>query len=171
MHRTQVQKIDDTTLSLLKAVFGANIDSINLPIDLNRIAQYYRLTIKQGTFTTEPDTEGILSRNDRTIFLSEDDPIDRKNFTLAHEIGHFKLHQGKGVDIFRMHQLDDLLTREGEDQEEDEADLFAASLLMPRDVIKSLWKANQDTFLLAKIFGVPENAVTFRLRNLGLIKK
>lgn len=163
-----INRIDKNALQLLETVFG-DVKSLDLPIDLNKIVKHCGLTIKQGDFTTDPTTEGILDRNARTIFLSKNDSVDRKNFTLAHEIGHYKLHEDETVDVFRMHDLDDLLHREDDDTKEDEADLFAASLLMPKQLVQSFWETTKDAKILSNIFGVPENAVIFRLRSLKLM--
>jgi Zn-dependent peptidase ImmA (M78 family) len=162
------KKIDDKTLSLLQTVFG-DIDTIKLPIDLNRIASHCGLTIRQGNFTN-PEIEGAFDRNRNTVFLSENDTFQEKNFTLAHEIGHYKLHEEIEKDVFTMQQLNTLLERQGKDMMEDQADLFAASLLMPKKLVEALWPAaNKDVDALAKIFGVPNPVATYRLRALNLI--
>jgi Zn-dependent peptidase ImmA (M78 family) len=160
--------IDNDALALLKTVFS-DIDSIKLPIDLNRIVNHCKLTIRQGEFH-DSNLEGALDRTSRTIFLSENDTFEGKNFTLAHELGHFKLHSGIKTDIFTMHQLNDLLIRQGDDPKEDQADLFASCLLMPEKSVRSLWDAaNKDIEMLSKIFGVPVVVAEFRLRNLKLL--
>ena len=162
------QGIDAKTQSLLKSVFG-DIETIRLPIDLNRIAGHFGLKIKQGKFQ-DPEIEGALDRSIGTVFLSEEDTFEEKNFTLAHEIGHYKLHEELERDIFTMHQLNDLLERQGKDQREDQADQFAASLMMPKELVMLLWDAtSKDIESVAKIFGVPTVVANFRLKALKLI--
>lgn len=162
------KQIDEKALALLQTVFG-DVESIKLPIDLNQIVKHCGLTIRQGRFSNS-NLEGALDRQSKTIFLSEDDSFESKNFTLAHEIGHFKLHEDVKTDIFTMYQLKSLLIRQGEDSKEDQADMFAASLLMPARLIKSLWEAtNKNVESVAKIFGVPPIAAKFRLKELGLL--
>ena len=160
--------IDSKTKSLLETVFG-DVETIKLPIDLNRIADHFGLTIRQGTFQDE-GIEGAFDRSTGTVFLSEEDSFEAKNFTLAHEIGHYKLHEELEKDIFTMHQLNDLLERRGKDVREDQADQFAASLMMPKKLVLSLWDAtSKDVEAIAKIFGVPTVVATFRLDALNLI--
>lgn len=160
--------IESKTKSLLETVFG-DIDTIKLPIDLNRIADHFGLTISQGIFQ-DNSIEGAFDRSTGTVFLSEEDSFEEKNFTLAHEIGHYKLHEELEKDIFTMHQLNDLLERQGKDVREDQADQFAASLLMPKELVLSLWDAtSKDVGAIAKIFGVPTVVATFRLKALKLI--
>jgi Zn-dependent peptidase ImmA (M78 family) len=164
----ELKDIDEKTKSLLEAVFG-DINSLRLPVDLNRIADYFNLTIKQGTFE-DADIEGALDRSTGTVFLSENDGFEDKNFTLAHEIGHYKLHEELERDIFTMHQLKGLLERQGKDQREDQADHFAASLMMPKGPVLSLWSAtSKDIDMIAKIFGVPKVVAIFRLKALKLL--
>jgi Zn-dependent peptidase ImmA (M78 family) len=103
----------------------------------------------------------------------------RQRFTIAHELGHFLLHEGQTV------YLDEKLTvnlrspesSKGEDVDEREANLFAAELLMPaaflnRDLRgKTVDVIGDDAFLerLAKKYNVSVQALTFRLANLGYI--
>lgn len=162
------KEIDDKARVLLQTVFG-DIESIKLPIDLNPIVKHCGLTIRQGDFT-DKNLEGALDRQRRTVYLSEKDSFEGKNFTLAHELGHFKLHEAVKTDLFTMLQLENLLTRQGNDPKEDQADLFAASLLMPEKLIRTLWEAtNKNVENISFIFGVPRVAAVMRLKNLGLL--
>lgn len=161
------KRIDAKTSTLLKTVFG-DIDTIKLPIDLNKIAKHYRLKIKQGTFADER-IEGAFDRSSSTIFLSKEDSFEEKNFTLAHELGHYRLHEELDRDVFTMYQMNDLLERQGKDQREDQADQFAASLLMPKELVEELWPASgNDLDKMVEIFGVPRAVVEFRLELLKL---
>lgn len=163
MNDTKV--IDDRATNLLTSVFGS-ISAVKLPIDLNEIARYCNLTVQQGDFENK-DLEGALDRSKRTIYLSEKDTFDRKNFTLAHELGHFKLHEDINTELFFMHQLTHLLTPT-EDEKEGAADWFAASLLIPEQLLKSLWEVNKDIESLSNIFGVPKVVMRYRIDNLNL---
>jgi len=123
----------------------------------------------QGDFD-DPDIEGAFDRANGTVFLSQGDGFEEKNFTLAHELGHYKLHEEVDRDIFTMHQLKDLLERQGEDPREDQADQFAASLMMPKKLVLLLWEASsKNVDVIAQIFGVPQTVAIFRLKALKLI--
>ena len=164
----ELRDIEAKTEALLNVVFG-DIETVKLPVDLNRIADHFGLTIKQGSFDDD-EIEGALDRPTNTVFLSEKDSDEKKNFTLAHEIGHYKLHEELKQDVFTMHQLKGLLEKQGKDMCEDQADQFAASLMMPEKLVRALWgPANKDVNLIAKIFGVPTVVATFRLKALKLI--
>ncbi|WP_371380382.1 ImmA/IrrE family metallo-endopeptidase [Sporomusa aerivorans] len=75
-------------------------------------------------FSMIRDAEGIIFSNSSTI-------LSREIFTVAHEIGHHKLHlsEQEGKTIIK----DETLT--GHTEEEIEANYFAACLLMPREKV------------------------------------
>jgi len=158
--------LEARTLAILKQVFGS-IDSLKLPIDLNRVADACGLTIKQGDFN-DPEIEGAFDRGSMTVFLSKTDPFDKQNFTLAHEIGHLELHKDLATNIFTMHQLSKILLDGNNDPQEEQANQFAASLLIPKQLLQPLWKASKDIEQLALIFGVPQIVMQYRLKQLKL---
>ena len=76
----------------------------------------------------------------RQIFIDESlDPVEHPeregqlNFTIAHEVGHIKLHQG----IPCPH----LLPADEKPWLERQANWFASSLLMPRGLVYKVWRA------------------------------
>jgi Zn-dependent peptidase ImmA (M78 family) len=103
---------------------------------------------------------------------------NRQRFTIAHEIGHLLLHRGKEVHIdrtFRVNLRDDVSSK-AVDQEEIQANRFAAELLMPRGMLIEDLKTQQIDYEneealgeLAKRYRVSLQAMTFRLANLGLV--
>lgn len=100
----------------------------------------------------------------------------RQRFTIAHELGHFRLHRDTlHVDgLVRRDQTSSLAI----DTKEIEANAFAAELLMPRDLVlerveELLPKSGvadpaRLVSSLARTFGVSEQAMDYRLANLGL---
>lgn len=70
--------------------------------------------------------------NDIIIFTNTSNRLSREIFTLAHEIGHIILHQN-----MNMHFVDDKTTIAGRcnDENEQEANYFAACLLMPSEEV------------------------------------
>ena len=102
----------------------------------------------------------------------------------VHELGHFFLHdeQGQGeVHVDRTRQFQIKLrgpaSSQGVDEEEVEANLFAAELLMPttfleRDVAQDGFDLSDDDEAVAKLakrYGVSAQAMSIRLAYLGLI--
>src|SRR3984893_7027392 len=105
----------------------------------------------------------------------------RQNFTIAHELGHLLLHDQEQLHIdrgFRVRLRDDV-SSQGTDEAEREANLFAASLLMPREFLENDLAGEDyvdlldDAFLrgLGRKYGVSTQALVNRLKNLGYIQE
>jgi Zn-dependent peptidase ImmA (M78 family) len=102
------------------------------------------------------------------LFVNGDDPVVRRRFSMAHELGHYVLHfrptllrwreaLAAGEDI-TAYVFDAFTQRDVENAEDDdrgqdyvqrerEADDFAASLLLPPDLVASRSAALRDVFL------------------------
>ena len=97
-----------------------------------------------------------------TIYLNENTPPERQTFTLAHELGHYMLHDHKKGKL----RIDKFNYRANtkEAREETEANYFAASMLMPREKFSTVLKQARSFEDVAKYFGVSNAAVINRLR-------
>ncbi len=88
--------------------------------------------------------------------------VERKLFTIAHELAHLILHKSSFNGEF---------TEENK-PEEDQADMFAGELLMPEEAFVKQWKAHSgiswiDAVLQIKqYFGVSYQTVLYRLNDL-----
>ena len=124
---------------------------------------------------------GILFRDGdhHVIGVNSAHPPVRQRFTIAHELGHRALHPGRELilDVPVRVNLRDKTSSMASDLEEIEANAFAASLLMPeqmiRDQLNQLPAARRrepeaTADALARIFKVSTPALNFRLINLGL---
>ncbi len=112
------------------------------------------------------------------IYVSPNKPQTRQHFTIAHELGHYFLHfeviKGEKIIIDGEHQLDgeNMLFRLDNavaTKIEIEANNFAASLIMPHDLVLSAWKNLENIEECAKIFNVSTAAMSIRLEKLGLL--
>lgn len=163
----------------------------NAPVDVYRMASVLGAQIHDDAAAAS--LSGFLVRdvNSRRalIGVNGSHPPARKRFTIAHEIGHLLLHEGDalhvdrrdGVDLGLRVKLRDPESSLGTDDEEKEANLFAAELLMPPSLLEadlSRMKADapqaeeEDEDLIEKLagrYGVSVQAMTFRLTNLGLL--
>ncbi|HEX6462601.1 MAG TPA: ImmA/IrrE family metallo-endopeptidase [Candidatus Saccharimonadales bacterium] len=84
-----------------------------------------------------------------------------KTFTLAHELGHYKLyHATKGIK-FRLDY--DYSVDHQEIKKEVEANYFAGALLMPKEQVIQLAESTSDLSEVAKYFGVSRKALDVRL--------
>lgn len=103
------------------------------------------------------------------IYVNKYENEYRKRFTLAHELGHFISHKdnyASGAIV-----KDQIFFRdENTDEKEQQANNFAAELLMPEDEFKSFINKGDNTILkLADRFQLSTAAVRYRAYKLGLI--
>jgi Zn-dependent peptidase ImmA (M78 family) len=150
------------------------------PIPIQDIIEQEAITIANRA--VEDDVSGflVLTNGKSTIGANKNHPQNRRRFTLAHELGHYFLHVNSDdrlrVDRRSQVMLRSNLSSEGEDNEEREANLFAAELLMPQSFLRNDWVDLQDTDIesaiqeLARKYRVSSEAMQYRLTNLGFIK-
>ncbi len=146
-----------------------------VPVPIVRIAQKLGLQIYEMAMPkmNESVPSGILTQmeNKWVVILNQDDSPTRKRFTVAHEIGHFLLHKGRGfIDDFSAGETFYRNVEENQTLEiEKEANLFAAAVLMPEQKLKEIWPSCNNPAEAAEKFNVSEVSMTYRLKNLGLI--
>lgn len=124
----------------------------------------------------------VISGEKGTIGYNSKDPLVRQRFTLAHEIGHYRLHKNESelfVDkdfLIKKFRNTNSTYSAQEYLQEQQANAFAAALLMPEHLLKAEL-AKEDTYdyneidliqLLAKKFQVSVAAMSFRISNLNL---
>jgi Zn-dependent peptidase ImmA (M78 family) len=112
------------------------------------------------------------------ILISTQKPFTRQHFTIAHELGHYFLHQ----DIIKSEES--IVDGEGSldgskmlfrldnaeySRVETEANNFAAALIMPTALVIKAWKTLKSIEEVAKVFNVSPSAMSIRLEKLGLI--
>lgn len=94
------------------------------------------------------------------VILVQEHPVNRQRFTIAHEIGHFVLHRQSAESGIQ----DDEFYRALPGPLEREANQFAAELLMPWPLIKSLQdKGVTGLSELAQALQVSKQALAIRL--------
>lgn len=113
---------------------------------------------------------GIVKRinGQYEIYVNSNMSLARKRFTIAHELGHYFLHQSQQKEgtIVDYRDYDSSI---GVSQREIAANNFAAALLMNRDSIIKAWKENNSFYYVADMYGVSVSAVKYRLKNLKVI--
>ena len=154
----------------------AGVDTI--PVPLGQVAVH--LGIKIELTDLGEDCSAVLVRNgDRAVIgVNKDHYINRRRFSIAHEIGHFVLHEGNTyVDKGYRINFRDLESGSGTKQEEMQANAFAAALLMPAKRVRDAFKqqpfdltSDDSLKMLAKTFKVSTQAMAYRLVNLQLIQ-
>lgn len=96
-----------------------------------------------------------------SIIVNQPEPLVRRRFTLAHEIGHYLLHRH----LFGEQVLDDTLYRSGLNSAlETQAKRLAAEILIPRELISQLVDSGlREIGSLATKLQVSEAALKIRL--------
>jgi Zn-dependent peptidase ImmA (M78 family) len=110
---------------------------------------------------------GMLLPAAREVWLNATEPAPRRRFTLAHEVGHWvcQVLEGRGAPV--MCRAEEIGVGEGRALER-EANVFAAELLMPEEVVRGQWGV-APVFGLAQQFAVSAEAMAWRLYNLSLL--
>ena len=174
---------------LLEKLFNQKILQEIVPINVEEICSHYNISIEHKFYSD--DTVGQIefppNNGAARIFINpfENSHINRRRFTIAHELGHFFLHKDSTPDGFTDTTRTMSRTASYWDRVESEANDFAARLLMPENFILSEGNKviekfkkfyNQDLipkdyFIseIAQIFNVSVQAMTYRLKNLDII--
>ena len=132
------------------------------PLDPILIAKAMELEVY--TASLPRDVSGQIFYKEKKIFVEKTDYITRQIFSIAHEIGHYVLHN----DGTSHTSLRDTTTTQGIDIKEREANCFAANLLMPKDEVLRLVGLGFAVDSMASYFGVSSIAMEYRLNNLGV---
>lgn len=119
----------------------------------------------------------LFSQGKYKIYIHDGCNENRKRFTLAHEIWHYCLHKDYLKDTGPFIDDDNTLynrpwyTNLAEDikKKEEEANFFAAEILMPWDLVKEAYNKDDSLQKLADFFSVSTEAMFYRLKNLSLI--
>ncbi len=149
------------------------------PVDAKVIAESKGALVVQEK--NEDGFSGFLFRSTDSapiIGVNANHPATRRRFTVAHELGHLLLHPKSGVHVDEgVFQMRDARASAGSDEEEIEANRFAAELLMPRHFLEADIEALGRIFLddektitkLAKQYCVSSQSMAIRLSSLGLV--
>jgi Zn-dependent peptidase ImmA (M78 family) len=151
------------------------------PVSVADIASALGVHIQETP--AEDDLSGFLYREGKksvaVIGVNADHAPTRRNFTAAHELGHFLLHDFGDIHVDRQVWMRNEASSQGTNLEEKEANLFAAELLMPARFLTEDMEAigpfdaldEQVIQNLADRYGVSTQAMTFRLTYLGYLKQ
>lgn len=152
------------------------------PVPIEQIIKAEGARISVESIPT--DISGFLYCGSKVsvIGVNSRQPLTRRRFSMAHELGHLVLHAEQfrtsgGLHVDReLLRLRDRNSSKGVDPDEVEANSFAALILMPRDFLSAELEQMQDVDLLddqiiralARRFRVSEQALNIRLNNLGI---
>ena len=142
-----------------------------LPVPVEEVAAKHHVRISRAPHSS---LSGLLIRKESRALIginSREAPA-RQRFTIAHELGHYFLHETKDAFV----DYRDNASGIARSPREREANMFAAALLMPRrQLLKDCRALARDGILetevatLARRYAVSEEAMRFRLINLNLL--
>jgi len=132
------------------------------PVDVEGIAKALNIKIRYAPLKKEVSGMIECKNDEYFISINSNDSSTRQRFTLAHELGHYIYHRDKIRDIIEDNKL--YRSSNISNQEETKANQFAASVLMPEELIKTL-QANgtNDPKDLAKKLQVSLHSLYIRL--------
>ena len=107
---------------------------------------------------------GLVDFPNARLYVNGRDEFERQSFTIAHELGHWLLHRDHyEADPKRYKFLPRFSIPERDDPLEQEANRFAASLLIPRQLLVPVLHAPVSK--LARIFRVKRAMMERRIRD------
>jgi len=118
----------------------------------------------------------LIEQGRPTIAINALHHPNRQRFTAAHECGHYFLHRDGGENQLFVDQSfqRDARASTGTNEQEIQANNFAAQLLMPESFLLNAVMqrplSDLDIALLALKFEVSEQAMTLRLVKLGIVE-
>jgi Zn-dependent peptidase ImmA (M78 family) len=150
------------------------------PVPVEEIVRKCGLTIRYERL--ESDLSGFVAGpgHGAIIGVNTAHPEVRRRFTIAHELGHFRMHRETKLHVDRAFLMKrNELSSRGADDDEIEANLYAAELLMPRGLIKADLDSIGEIDItdervigtLARRYCVSTQALMLRLINLGYVEQ
>jgi len=144
------------------------------PVPVREIAESYGIVVREEAAPADVSGALLRSQEGAVIVINSEQHPNRQRFTIAHELGHFLLHEGTPLHVdhdFRVNMRNSR-SSQAADWEEIEANQFAAELLIPQDFLRSDLESGKhsakDAARLARRYRVSEAAMSYRFVNLGL---
>jgi Zn-dependent peptidase ImmA (M78 family) len=142
--------------------------NLGVAVEPQGIANRLGVQVFEGKFKGEA-YGGLLMRpgRDPEIAMDRRDGLIRRRMTCAYELGHYVLRSAC-TNSYRRIDLRDRVPATEETPDEVYAKEFAACLLMPEEVVKTLAELDMDDLEMAVWLVVPREAIQNRLHDLGL---
>lgn len=142
------------------------------PVIARQLAEHYGLSVvgvRLGEINPNYKIiSGFIDTDTNTMYVNTGESPQRQNFTIAHELGHYLLEHTKTSEYSTLFRRP--IELQSNIPMEQEANCFAANLLVPekflKDIIKRYPFATNNQ--LANIFGVSEAVIRFRKMTLGV---
>lgn len=139
------------------------------PVDINKVALFLGFIVVPFDFPETISAVIKIEGTKKVIAVNKNHPEVRQRFSISHELGHYlsgheNFSHDQGVLVDR-----DKKYLDPHHRQEEEADEFAAELLIPETMLKNDVFINKlDAASLAKKYNVSEQAMWIQLINLKL---
>ena len=139
------------------------------PVDVDRLAASLGISVVYVAMPEEVSGALVRKGDLYVITINKRHPRTRQRFTLAHELGHYIHHRpiiGDGVNdskTYRTTNSDKHYNPRILPEHETEANQFAASLLMPMDIVDRLRTRRLSVEEIAKKLQVSHHAAAIRM--------
>ena len=147
---------------------------VTTPTDVDHICRCLSIFLVKEDLEDSLSGMSFVKSDQKYIIVNKNHHVNRRRFTIAHEIGHHVLHhdyllRNVHVDTFVLNR--DTSSADGSDRREIQANAFAAELLMPMASMRRFLSIEitdeASTREAAKTFKVSPAAFTYRLLNIG----
>lgn len=158
-YRVNIENIirEDENVDLLTLSFKNNLELIRQIISMHTDEKVTHITQKEAITLYDDLTEQYTMFVNMEKFNSQ----NRFRFTLAHEYGHIMLqHFNEECSMLFRDQKSQMYTK---DTKEEEANDFAARLLIPTESIKALIQEKKNLSQMASAFGVSIETMKARI--------
>jgi len=147
------------------------------PLDIHGIAASYGIELEKETLDDAVVALMVTNKAGALITINERLSVNGERFAVAHALGHYLLHRETSQVFIETSSppKDSGKARKQEMQQEEEANEFAAELLMPERIVRERFSRRRpypynDKALrpLAAQLGISELVLAVRLTKLGL---
>jgi Zn-dependent peptidase ImmA (M78 family) len=149
---------------------------VQAPIDITVLVKKFGIEVMEAEYEKDQDISGMAYKNKDgkyVIEVNKDESEPRKRFTIAHEFAHLVLHRDElrnNDKAFVDYRRSTFYYTGDEQKKETQANMLAASLLMPEAPFRSIYNANhKDIDDTASYFFVSKQAALVRLDSLGIL--
>jgi Zn-dependent peptidase ImmA (M78 family) len=146
----------------------------NVPISVIDVATNLEIDVYEYNAMLD-SISALLDYNNKVVLINPKHKDVRKRFSIAHELGHYCLKHYDDQRAY-LRTIEDnynnnnaIVFKEYAQDQETEANEFAAELLMPEHLVLELFSKNPDWKKLADKFNVSSDAMWVRLSRLKLI--
>jgi Zn-dependent peptidase ImmA (M78 family) len=142
------------------------------PVNPAKIARDLGIVVNFAEFPNHDNVSGFYNADQNAIYVNVNEPPSRMTFTIAHELGHQRLHrEWTKTSDYKILYRNNSFIDQPKDPKEQEANAFAAHLLVPRFIMDklSIDKLLKNSLIsmsdLAVLFAVSQPMVRYRVKN------